>query len=239
MRVGYDMYGGSPLDDLQRGAGEPGHDTFRGQFSIVGWKVGGADSVSLLCDGNGGRPAVIRVEGRDQPSLILPPIDALSPRPLNFRIVTDYILEPDTRLLRVRTSSTNEGTRTWSSVAMGDLLLFGSANLMFAPEVGFGDLAAASQSMVLSAADPSFPLRHVSYGFASTHGTLSMPIAEGGATGGIGDTVHTLIAGNTAVYERLFSVGRDLSGAMEPLLEGLERPYGVVTGRVTDGAGDP
>jgi hypothetical protein len=41
------------------------------------------------------------------------------------------------------------------------------------------------------------------------------------------------------VYERLFTVGHDLSSAMEPLLGGLGKPYAVVTGRVTDGAGAP
>ncbi|MBI5487949.1 MAG: CehA/McbA family metallohydrolase [Deltaproteobacteria bacterium] len=240
VRVGYDMYGGSLLDaDLQRPAGQPGNDTFREQFSIVGWKVGGADSVTVLCDGNGGRPAVLRIEGRDEPSLILPPIDALNPRPLNFRIVTDYILEPDSQLLRIRTSATNESSRTWSSVAMGDLLLFGSVNLMFSPEVGFGDLAANPPPLIVTAADPGQPFRHVSYGFAGKHGPLNLPIAEGGATGGLGYTIHTLRAGATDTYERVLTVGGDLSAAMEPLLVELERPYAVVTGTVTDGAGDP
>jgi hypothetical protein len=240
VHTGYNQYGGSLIDaDLQRPAGEPGNDTFVEEFTIIGYKVATAETISVLCDGNGGRPAVLRIEGHDDVSRLIPQIDALNPRPLNFRIVTDYILEPDSRTLRIRTTSTNNGGRTWSSLAEGDLLLFGSVNKMFSPEVGFGDLQANPPSLIATAADPEEARRRVSYGFASTHGPLTLPVAVEGATGGVGNTVFTLVAGESTVFERLFTVGRDLSSAMEPLLEGLGKPYAVVAGRVTDGAGAP
>jgi hypothetical protein len=236
--VGYTMYGGSLLDaDVQREGGE-GLDTFRESFPVVGYRLPTVDSIAVLCDGNGGRPAVLRLEGTDAPSRILPQIDALA-RPLTFRIVTDYILEPDSRTLRVRTSATNEGVRTWGSLAMGDLLLFGSVNTLFSPEAGFGDLMTEPPSLIVTATDPEEARRHVSYGFAGAHGTLDLPIVDEGLTGAVGYIVHTLLAGETAVYERRFTVGRDPSEALEPLLEFLERPYAEVSGTVTDPDGDP
>ncbi|MBN1771510.1 MAG: CehA/McbA family metallohydrolase [Deltaproteobacteria bacterium] len=237
--VGYSLYGGSLMDaDLQR-PGQPGHDTLFEQFPVVGYRLSDAERVEVLCDGNGGRPAVVRVEGNDAPSLLLPQIDALSPNELHFRIVTDYILEPDSRTLRVRTTAINNGVRTWGSLAMGDLLLLGPTNSMWSPERGFGDLTDGGQSLIVTASDPEQPRRNVSYGFATEHGPLTLPIASEGATGAIGWVVHTLPPGGQAAYERRITVGRDASAALEPLLEYLGRPSAVVTGTVTDGTGVP
>jgi hypothetical protein len=237
--VGYNLYGGSLMDaDLQRD-GAPGHDTFFEQFPVVGYRLSNAEHVEVLCDGNGGRPAVVRVEGDDSAVRLIPQLDALNPNQLHFRIFTDYILEPDSRTLRVRTIAVNNGVRTWGSLAMGDLLLLGSTNSMWSPERGFGDLADGEQSLIVTASDPDQPRRHVSYGVATEHGPLTLPVAVGGATGAIGYIVHTLRAGERAVYERRISVGRDPSAALEPLLAYLDQPSAVVRGTVTDYAGTP
>ncbi len=237
--VGYNLYGGSLMDaDLQRDGG-PGHDTFFEQFAVVGYRLSDAERVEVLCDGNGGRPAVVRVEGNDAAVRLIPQLDALNPNELHFRIVTDYILEPDSRTLRIRTTAINRGVRTWGSLAMGDLLLLGSTNSMWSPERGFGDLADGEQSLLVTASDPEQPWRRVSYGVATEHGPLTLPVAVGGATGAIGYIVHTLRAGESAVYERRLTVGRDPSAALEPLLEYLGRDYAVVAGTVTGAGGAP
>ncbi|MDI7267526.1 MAG: carboxypeptidase regulatory-like domain-containing protein [Myxococcota bacterium] len=235
--IGYTLHGGSLLDaDLQRGGA--GQDTFRELFPVVGWRLQSIDRITVLCDGNGGRPAVLRLEGVDAASGLIPQIDALSPTPKGFRIVTDYILEPDTTVLRIRTTATNESARTWGDVAFGDLLVFGTTNTMFSPQGGFGPVSGINPSWIATTADPEEPRRNVSYAYATAHGPIDAPISTTGITGGIGRTV-VLPRGGVETFERYFSIGGgDVSSAVEPILMLLGTPYAVVTGTVTD-AGDP
>jgi hypothetical protein len=237
--AGYDMYGGSLIDAAPQEGGA-GTETFREMFPVVGWRVPSADSITVLCDGADGRAAVVRVEGVDSPSRMIPQIDALSPRPLGFRIVTDYILEPGARALRVRTVVHNEGARTWGDVMMGDLLLLGAPAEMFTWENGFGDPMATPPTVLATATDPGVPGWATSYAYATAHGPVTLPIAQEGSTGAVGRIVPSLLRGASTEFERWVGVGSgDVSGAIEPVLEAIGKPFAVVTGTVTAPGGTP
>lgn len=170
-------YGGTLVDaDLVRddpkwGAGH-GNDQLAETFTTVDLNLAAADTaaeVSILNDGSDGNAAIIRVDASDQPFLSVLGLlwslpDVAHP---DMRLTTDYILEPDAEVLKMRTTVTivdkdddvvpmaelpdapvvagSSGTvdiigmATGAGAAMGDFYLQGGAVDVFAPGIGFDE----------------------------------------------------------------------------------------------------
>jgi len=111
---GYVGIAGSLIDaDIVRPEGQLGRDTLEEAFLAFGiGRVAGADSVELAADGSDGGPAIIRVIGTDESWTFVEgvtesdgPIAAAN----GLTITTDYILEPDSSALLIRTTLANPG----------------------------------------------------------------------------------------------------------------------------------
>jgi hypothetical protein len=173
--MGPGLFGGSLVDaDLQRPdprfSGGRGLDHFAELFPTASLNVPepvGPDAVRIVNDGADGNPAIIRVEGEATPFLsLLSALWAITDVP-DMRLVTDYIAEPDTPWLRMRTAvrvgpSANAApfgdafpaalpatTHTApfplieraisDGLILGDFFLVGGSVQVFAPGMGFDE----------------------------------------------------------------------------------------------------
>ncbi|MCO4772206.1 MAG: CehA/McbA family metallohydrolase [Deltaproteobacteria bacterium] len=112
---GYVGIAGALIDaDIVRPAGQLGRDTLEEAFLAFGiGRLASADTIELIADGTDGGPATVRVTGRDVPWTFVQGV-AESDVPLQadlfLSVVTDYVLEPDSYELLIRTTLTNNGT---------------------------------------------------------------------------------------------------------------------------------
>jgi len=112
---GYIGIPGALIDaDIVRPEGQLGRDTLEEAFIAFGiGRLAGADTIELVADGSDGGAAVVRVTGSDVPWTFSQGV-AESDEPLmadlGLAIVTDYILEPDSWSLFIRSTFTNTGT---------------------------------------------------------------------------------------------------------------------------------
>lgn len=112
---GYVGIAGALIDaDIVRPEGQLGRDTLEEAFLAFGiGRVAGADSVELAADGSAGGPAIIRVTGTDESWTFVEGVtesDGPITAPYGLAITTDYILEPDSSSLLIRTTLANPGT---------------------------------------------------------------------------------------------------------------------------------
>jgi hypothetical protein len=104
----YVEYGGSLVDlDIVRPEGQVGHDLIDDASTMVGLgRMFDADSVTVINDGTDGKPAHIRSVGGTSPLTImtgtLEAPSLIAERAMS--ITTDYILEPESHLLRMDTT---------------------------------------------------------------------------------------------------------------------------------------
>ena len=224
---GYNLYGGNIIDmDVVRPAGAPGGDVFREMFGVVGYRISDAAEVTVACDGSGGRPAAIRVVGRDVPTRLINILDGLA-RERDVRIVTHYILRPNSSVLEARTevqSNTNNSVPT--SVA-GEFYGAGSALTLFTDATGFGDAtrAVAPPRYLVAVSDPGENNRRVSYAVAPASGTMSVPVVDASGTVAIYPSISAM-AGQPVSFTRYFSIGTgDVSSVVEPLMGPLTHAH--------------
>lgn len=236
--IGYNLYGGNLIDaDRVRPRGEPGHDLFRETFGVFAYRIGTADSVEVVCDGSNGRPAAIRVMGRDAATRILGSLDSLA-RNRNARVITHYILRPGSAALELRTEVASQSLDPINSAATGDFLGFGSALSLFTEATGFGNVSRASMPLrwLAGAGDPGEGDRRVSYAIGPAEGTMSVPVVDASGTIGLYRTVD-VGAASSAVFSRFFSVGTgDIASAVGPLLAAQGLRHGTVRGTSSPGA---
>lgn len=236
--VGYDLYGGNLIDaDRVRPRGTPGGDLYRETFPLVAYRVGGVDEVAVACDGSNGRPAAIRVVGYDAPTRLLSFLDALA-REQEVRIVTHYILRPDSDVIELRTEVQSRYGRSVRNVVTGDFLGFGAALTLFTEASGFGNASTMTGGVgyLAGVSDPGEANRRTSYAIGPAQGTMSVPIVDASGTVGLYAPVGAA-AGQSAEFVRYFSVGTgDVTSAVEPLLRARHDPFGTVTGHTTPGA---
>lgn len=104
----YVGYGGSVIDaDIVRPAGQPGQDLIDDGSMMVGLgRMFNAETVEVISDGTGGGAAVVRATGTIEPLTILTgTLEAAGIiQDRDATIVTDYILEPDSWLLRLEST---------------------------------------------------------------------------------------------------------------------------------------
>ena len=175
--LGPSIYGGTLADaDLVRPdpkwGGGHGNDQLAEMFSTVDLNLAAADEaaeVEVLNDGSDGKAAVVRVDAADDPFLSVLGLlwslpDVAHP---DMRLTTDYILEPDAQVLKLRTTVTivNDdgdvvpgsdlaeasvipgtdttldvmGLATGGGAALGDFYLQGGSIDVFAPGIGFDE----------------------------------------------------------------------------------------------------
>ncbi len=181
--LGPSPFGGTIADvDLQRPhpkyAGGHGNDQFAEMFATVNMNLGAVDTegeVFVQSDGSDGGAAVIRTDATAEPFLrLLDPLWSVVKQP-EFRVTTDYILEPGSGALRIKTTASGflanndpvdlstdppEGTplagtedgldvlglAMTSGVAFGDFYLQGGAVDVFAPGIGFDEDRAVGEA---------------------------------------------------------------------------------------------
>lgn len=103
----YVEYPGSVIDaDIVRSANQPGQDLIDDAGTMVGLgRMFDADSVEVVSDGADGTAAIVRAKGHLSPLMLLTGTlesDGLI-QPRMVEVTTDYILEPDSWLLRMDT----------------------------------------------------------------------------------------------------------------------------------------
>ena len=236
--IGYDLYGGNIVDmDVARPRGEAGGDLFREMFPVFGYRISDAAEVTVACDGSGGRPAAIRVVGRDVPTRLINILDGLA-RDRDVRIVTHYILRPDSAVLEVRTEIQSNSNNAVPASVAGEFYGAGSALTLFTDATGFGDATRATSPphYLVAVSDPGENHRHVSYAIAPAAGTMSVPVVDASGTVAIYPSLAAR-AGEPAAFTRYVAIGTgDVSSVVEPLMNARRDPHGVVTGTSSPGA---
>lgn len=229
-------FGGSVIDaDVVRVAGEPGQDRLQELGTIAGYlRVVKPTSVEVISDGRRGKPAIVRVLGRDAGMPLIDTILPLGTTELGVQI--DYVLAPGERSLRIDTTYTSlsagGGPR---SVKPGDALLLADLlTLCTAPEPGCTGDTTKNPSLV-GAYAPGL----VAYGYFATDTTLRVELQQDDlwllTAGG-----YSLAPGETATFTRYLAVAAPDPAA---LLPEVHRRRGVtslrqVAGQVTlDGTG--
>jgi hypothetical protein len=229
---GYDLYGGNIIDmDVARARGAAGGDVFREMFPAFGYRISDAAEVAVACDGSNGRPAAIRVVGRDVPTRLIGLLDNLA-RDRDVRIVTHYILRPDSSVLEVRTEVQSNSNNAVPTSVAGEFFGAGSALTLFTDVTGFGDAtrAASPPHYLVAVSDPGENNRHVSYAISPATGTMSVPAVDASGTVALYASVSAR-RGESASFTRYVSIGTgDVSSVVEPLMVARRDPHGVVTG---------
>lgn len=142
-------------------------------------------SLSIIDDGSGGGPAIVRAVGVDSDNS-------------NIAVVTDYILEDDDEYLTITSSFTNNGGSKVNNYEMGDAFAWGSCQ-MFAPGYGFNVSGNTTEEWMAGTAD------EVTYGYVSPSYTLWGP--HGGGWSDLNVRTVSISSGDTAVCNRMFVVG--------------------------------
>ena len=138
---GYVGVPGALIDaDLVRPGDELGRDTLEEAFLAFGiGRLAGLDSITVINDGLDGAPAVVRVEGTDVPwQFVMGVIESDEPLTpaMGLRVVTDYILPPDTTALEIRTTLTNTSDEEVRTNPLDGLIASGEDLYSFATGEG-------------------------------------------------------------------------------------------------------
>lgn len=228
--AGLNLYGGNLIDaDLVRGEGEPGNDRFRELFSLVGFRVPTAESVTVLADGSDGVEAALRVTGTDEKSRIIDILDSLVGGAYGFTIHSDTIVRPGIQGALLRTTVVNDTQKGWKDIVVGDLLSFGKLLQLFYAESGFSSPDAGLVTRLVAVGDG------VSYGYARPSGSFLLPLVDASGTGALYETGLDLPVGGTDGFERWFVVGTgDVASVMEVLDQVRGEPAWVLEGALRE-----
>ena len=181
-------FSGGTLIDAHR-ADRPGTDLL--QELVVSPEVGAASAehVGIVRDGAEGGPAILRVEGRALPSRLIQGILPGRFVPVDFRLVTEYRLSPDSDRVDILTWA--EADRVGGRALMADVVLFGDRTKSFTPGTTREGVA-SSGSAFLAADGPQVSYAYMTGGPLSflsipTSETPVTAITHGGAALRIGD----------------------------------------------------
>jgi Carboxypeptidase regulatory-like domain len=233
---GYLPYGGTVIDaDIVRPAGEPGQDRLGEVAPIVGYiRFLAADTMEVIHDGRGGRPAVVRVTGRDGPMPLLESTLPLAPSDVTAQV--DYILEPEATSLIIESTITYVGSKSSNTVMAGDGLMLG--DLMqpcSSPDEGCDGDPWGSVGVL-----GGYTAGLVSYGYFDHEDNLRAEL-------NLGEVVLMIGANAPLAPQEKFSYRRYLAvgdGDMTSIQAEMLRRRGIIesrliAGRVTLSSGDP
>jgi len=233
---GWGPYGGSLLDaDVVREEGEEGHEEFQELFLTVDLLSMQPNAAEVVADGSDGQAAVVRFTGKQRGIPILDTAISGSLEPKRLEIVNEYILEPDARYLRIRTSLRSRGPSD-IPVTVGDLVLNGDRAADFVRYAGVftGELAGGQHPFLGGFSENSCNL------YTGTGGDIRVLISIDGVTplqAGEGDAGRD----QPLVVERRLIIG---DGGMDACLRTLnemrgETGLGLLGGTVSQNAGGP
>lgn len=163
---GYVGIAGALIDaDLVRPADELGRDTLEEAFLAFGiGRLASADTIRVVSDGLDGTAAVVRVEGTDVPWQFIMGVvetdEPLTPA-LGLRVVTDYVLPPDSPVLQVRTTLYNDTDEEIRTNPLDGLISSGEDLFSFAADEGLDPGGAEEPPSVGTAGrngEPAFSL---------------------------------------------------------------------------------
>ncbi|MBM4388519.1 MAG: hypothetical protein FJ088_12310, partial [Deltaproteobacteria bacterium] len=217
------LFGGNLIDmDAVREDGSK-NDQFREMFPVVGFRTMKTESVEVLKDGSDGKEAIVRASGMDDNTGIIPTLDSLAV-PLNIKIITDYILEPDKPYLKVRTTVENKNDFPLENMVAGDFISFGGAQHLLTRESGFGPEGGEYEFIVSYG-------RGASYGYAMSAGKVNVPLIEASGAIAINTFSLTAQADGSAYFDRYFVVGNgDVASAIDIIREIRGESFHTVSG---------
>ncbi len=247
MRTGdnYITASGGVLDaDLQRPAGEPGHDILDEQHPIVSLRIFGAECLTVLESGADGR-AVLRYRGHDMPMDLVQGFVGFAPAATGIVMTTDYILRPDSDYLEMTTTVENPNAEP-EELDLGDFGLWSDDGVdAFGVPMGF---RRGGFSGKIDLAATAGERSHFALGVVPAEGQLDLFLAgllgvdwDRTIYGTLQKTV-TLAHGERASYTRYLAVGKDGDALTRVRFErraiATRRITGVVTagGRPVSGA---
>lgn len=239
----YISEGGGVIDaDLVRPDGQPGRDLLDEHVPMATLaRILQAETVTVVADGQDGGAAIVRAEGPvGSLALIQGAVESTSIVPdVDARMQTDYILEPDSWLLRM------ESRITWSDGAMsiepGQLALVSyEVGAVWRPGRGFDDGAEADPGWVGLMAERN----DVALGlFPDSDGFSESPLqdlleAVGQIVAGM-STATTIEPGDTHDFVGYLGVGPDIDTIQEEWLLRRGKSVDTVSGQVLDSDGAP
>lgn len=228
--------------DVVRPAGEPGHDLLDEHAPMAGVaRVMDAQSVVVVADGLDGGPAIVRAEGPAVPlALITGAVesDALLPTS-EMWLSTDYILEPDSWLLRLET------TISWqdeaATVEPGDLAIVAQeVGTAWWPGAGIDQDSDGDDSFVAFLEDSDQVALAL---FPDAAGFTPSPLQSVlGAVGPILVGIYEDIPlqdGDQATFSRWLGVGPDLASLTDAWWQARGVATETLSGVVVDDSGAP
>ncbi len=224
---GFMPYGGTVIDaDIVRAAGEPGQDRLGEVAPIAGYiRFVDAESMEVIHDGSGGRPAVVRVTGVDRGMPLLE--SALALQPTEVTVQVDYILEPEAASLIIESTITYVGDGSFQSVKPGDGIMLGDfLQLCSGPEEGCDDDASGKTGVL-----GGYAAGVVSYGYFHAEDTLRVELNLDEIILTFG-AAEPLAPGESMTFRRYLAVG---NGDMTSIRAEMLRRRGVVETRLIAG----
>ena len=171
-------------------------------------------SLSIIDDGTGGDPAVVRTSG----------VDTDNP---SIAVVTDYILDVDALFVTISTTVTNNGGSAINSFELGDGFAWGSCEY-FAPGYGFSLSGVTYEPWLAGTSYDG-----VSYGYCSAW-VNTIWGDHGGGWSDVNDTTANLAPGGSCTYDRHLAVGgRDIASVATIIHEVKATPAGSLSCTVT------
>lgn len=235
---GYIDGGGAIIDvDLVR-QDSLGRDLVEDIFLGFGFaRLFHADSVVVVADGSDGGAAIVRATGTDVPWKFMQGLfeyDDPTVPDLGLSVETTYTLEPDSHVVDIRSSLTNDGDETVSFVAQAGSFSSGEDLLPWAPGIGFQDLETGPMEAALFTGKQG----EATWSSWSSDG-LSISIlaaltAELGIFVADYDEV-TLAPGESTVLSRSLAVAADTATAEALRREQAGEDLALVSGTVTEG----
>jgi hypothetical protein len=232
----YASQSGGVIDaDVVRPDGELGHDAIDEWAGMYGFgRLLDATTVSVVDDGFVGGRAIVHVEGHESPmELLTGSVGSTTILPdLGLDLAVDYVLEPDSNLLEVRstmTATTGDATMQPGDVLMGALEVVEPWD----PGVGLdapGDHKAftgfVGRRNELAMAIVARP------GTELTPSNLDVLSAAVQLAVGMGEPV-TIPAGQSATFDRYYAVADDLATITDAMLAAEGAATDAVSGTVT------
>jgi hypothetical protein len=195
-------------------------------------------SARLVADGSQGGPAVLRIEAVDDAFPIFDAgADPIQIPNVHAQAVTEYVLEPEAEVLRMRTTLANLGD-VRRDIDIGDGVMLGDGAALLAPGIGqqSSDLYGHADIPLLLGAFPG----EVSYAWAAVGGPLRVPLATDEVLP-VYSGRFSLFPGQSATVERILAVGSgDAEDARRIALTALgQAPSAVLRGIALDPTGAP
>ncbi len=235
--------GGGLIDaDMVRDVGVPGRDMLdeHAPMATVA-RIVDAESVEVINNGLDGQPAVVRAEGPAVPLALIQGAvesDAVVPA-VDARVETDYILEPDSWLLRI------ESRITWDDsdqpIEPGDLALVAfEVGDIWRPGRGFDEDADAPSSWVgMQSKENDLAIGLFPEGDAFSESALQTVLEQvGQIIAGIQPATE-VSAGDTVEFRRYFGAGPDLATIQAEWLARRGVAVDEIEGTVATTEGDP